>query len=345
MKLEKEQSETNCDGKEVFFYTVDNGSVSFTACNFGCTLTALKVPSKSGKIDDIVLGFSDFEGYKSGWDCFFGAVAGRFANRIGGASFYVDGKKYNLEPNDFGNTLHGGGIGYNRVVWDSDFIETEEGAGVCFTRISTAGEQGFPGELHLEITYLLNKQNELIMRYHAETDALTPINLTNHSYFNLKGEGNGTVLDHILQINADRILETDEKHIPTGRLLSVKETPFDFTSPKLIGTDFEKVPGGYDHCYCINGADSEKMIFCAEVFEPESGRKLIVETNQPGVQFYTGNYLSGITGKNGHQYFKQTGFCLETQNYPDAVNKPDFPNPFIYPGKNYDKKTVFKLIF
>ena len=339
MKIKKQKIAVLPDGKKIHLFTINNGEMSFSATDYGCTITSIVLPSKSGQKDDIVLGFPSIESYMRNWNCFFGVFVGRFANRIGGTSFTLNGKKYTLDNNDGGNTLHGGFHGYNRMKWKAEIVETQSGSGISFTRTSPDGEQGFPGNVTLEVLYLLNDNNELTMRYRAKTDADTPINLTNHSYFNLKGAGNGDILDQELSINASSYLEVDNQLIPTGKLISVKGTPFDFTEPKTIGKDIGKVPGGYDHCFCLN-KDAGRLTKCATVRDPNSGRSMTIHTNQPGVQFYAANSVNGVCGKNGDIYNKHSALCLETQQYPDFPNKSDFPQCILRPNEQFEAITV-----
>lgn len=339
MKIKKQKLAVLSNGKKVHLYTVKNNDMSFSVTDYGCTVTSIILPSKSGEKDDIVLGFPTIEGYMQNWNCFFGVFVGRFANRIGGAAFNLNGKKYTLDDNDGGNNLHSGFNGYNRMLWKGEIVESQAGTGVRFTRTSPDGEQGFPGTVKLEVLYLLNDNNELTMRYRAESDCDTPINLTNHSYFNLRGAGKGDVLNHELCINASSYLEVDGGLIPTGKLIPVKDTPFDFTEAKKIGDDLGKVPGGYDHCFCLNGG-AGKLSRCATVYEPETGRSMTILTNQPGVQFYAANSVNNVCGKNGDIYGKHSALCLETQQYPDFPNKPDFPQCILHPNELFEAVTV-----
>ncbi|MCQ2612901.1 MAG: galactose mutarotase [Treponemataceae bacterium] len=340
MKIKKQKFAVLSNGKKVHLYTVSNGEMSFSVTDYGCTLTSIVVPSRNGQKDDIVLGFPTVEGYMDRWDTFFGVFVGRFANRIGDAKFELNGQTYNLDKNDNGkNMLHGGFMGYNRMLWDAQIVETHAGSGIRFSRLSRDGEQGFPGNLSLEVTYLLSKDNELTMHYRAETDRDTPVNLTNHSYFNLKGAGKGDILNHEVTINADSILEVDDLLIPTGKKLPVAGTAFDFNTAKPVGRDIAGTGFGYDHCYCLN-EEKGKLTMCASVFEPESGRSMIITTNQPGVQFYTANSVNGVKGKNGDVYNKHSAFCLETQQFPDAPNHSSFPNCILHPGEVFEAVTV-----
>ena len=317
------------------------------AMNYGGIIMSIRVPDKSGKFADIVLGHETMEGYIPN-PTYFGAIVGRYANRIANGTFQLDGKTYNLPKNDGPNTLHGGMTRtFDKVVWDAEPLK---GAmGVAFSYLSKDGEEGFPGNLKTTVTYTLNNDNELIIEYEATTDKPTPINVSQHSYFNLKGEGNGDILDHEIMINADKFTPVDKNLIPTGELRAVKGTPFDFTTPTKIGARIEDnyeqlvLGHGYDHNFVINRSEPG-MVLAARVTEPTTGRVLEVSTTQPGVQFYTGNFLDGtITGKHGHVYKRRYGFCLETQHFPDSPNHPDFPNTILRPGETFHEKTIFKF--
>ena len=321
--------------------------VEVGAMNYGGIIMSIRVPDKNGKFADIVLGHEAMEGYIPN-PPYFGAIVGRYANRIAGGTFNLDGKTYNLPKNDGPNTLHGGMTRtFDKVVWDAEPLKGT--TGVVFSYLSKDGEEGFPGNLKTTVTYTLNNDNELIIDYEATTDKATPINVSQHSYFNLKGEGNGDILDHEIMINADKFTPVDKNLIPTGELRAVKGTPFDFTTPTKIGSrindDYEQLVlgHGYDHNWVINRSGSG-MVLAARVTEPTTGRVLEVSTTQPGVQFYTGNFLDGtITGKHGHVYKRRYGFCLETQHFPDSPNHPDFPNAILRPGETFREKTIFKF--
>ncbi|OJF77656.1 MAG: galactose mutarotase [Treponema sp. CETP13] len=329
------------DGSKVTLYIVKNDSMSFSVMDYGCTITSIKTPDKNGNVQDIVLGYSTFDGYLHD-DKFLGVFVGRFANRIGNAAFSLNGTNFKLDKNDGENCLHGGHQGYNKKLWHSEITKTRRGSGVRFTRTSPDGEQGFPGNVKIEVTYLLNDKNEILMRYQAKTDTDTPINLTNHTYFNLKGEGNGTILDHSLMLNCDSFLEIDDAGIPTGKFVPVFETPYDFNKAKIIGADINKTKFGYDHNFCIN-QDGKQLTTFASVMEQTSGRKMTVSTNQPGVQFYSGNFLKDTVGKNGLLYPKQGGFCLETQKYPDSPNHSEFPSCILKAGETEEFLTVYSF--
>jgi aldose 1-epimerase len=337
------------DGSVISAYTVSNGEVTFTALDYGCILASLLMPSKSGKVDDILLGFSTLTGFVERNGPHFGSLIGRYANRIRGASFTLDGKTYELQKNyDGKHMLHGGFTRYDKMVWQSEIAETPDGKGVRFTRLSPDGEQGFPGNLALEVLYLLNDNNELTFRYIGKTDAATPINLTNHAYFNLKGNDGGNVGRHVARIGSNKRFEIDEFSIPTGKILPVSGTAFDFTSEKPVGKDFgspdlAQTNGGYDVCYCFD-TPSSKPEFRAAVSEPETGRKVTVSSNQPCMQFYTSTNLKPTLGKNGFTYDKMGAFCLETQAYSNAPNTPEFPQAVLRPGETYESVSVYSFM-
>jgi aldose 1-epimerase len=344
MSAKKESFGKTPDGKLVDLYTLTNpGGITARITNFGGILVSLQAPDRNGKIADITLGFDKLDGYL-GQHPYFGAIVGRYANRIGKAQFRLDGKVYKLAANDGENHLHGGNKGFDKVVWRLEDISAEgDQATVKLSYKSEDGEEGYPGNLACSVTYTLTRDNELKISYEAETDKPTVVNLTNHSYFNLAGQGNGDILAHELTLNADKYTVVDKGLIPTGENRPVEGTPMDFTSPKTIGSRVDLVEGGYDHNYVLNSGGGT-LTLAARVYEPTSGRVLEVYTDQPGVQFYTGNFLDGsITGKGGKLYKKHYGFCLETQHFPDSPNKPDFPSVVLRPGQKYQTQTVYKF--
>ncbi len=346
MKIKKQKFAVLSNGKKVNLYTVSNDSMSFSVINYGCIITSIIVPSapdseRKGISDDIVLGYSTMGGYIQDSATYFGAFVGRFANRIANSKFSLNGLEYKLDENNGKHSLHGGFDGYNRMVWKSKEVATKEGLGVCFTRTSPDGEQGFPGNVKMKVSYILTNKNQIIMNYEAKTDADTPINLTNHSYYNLKGEGKGEITSHIMMINADNYLPVGNDLIPTGKLADVSKTPFDFRAPKVVGKEIGGA-GGYDHCYCLNEG-KDKIRLCAEVKEPTTRRVMTVHTDQIGVQFYSGNFLDIACGKNGSKYPQHTGFCLETQCYPDSPNQPNFPTCILKKGEVYSSTTIHKF--
>jgi aldose 1-epimerase len=336
------------DGKPVEVFTLTNASgVQIKAISYGAIITSWRAPDRSGQMADIVLGFDDPAQYAKSNPPYFGAVVGRYGNRIAKAQFTLDGRTYKLAANDGENSLHGGKQGFDKVLWTGTPTKTKEGPGVTFTRTSPDGEEGFPGNLKASVSYTLTDKNELIVSYLATADKPTPINLTQHSYFNLAGQGTGDILGHELRINADRFTPVDATLIPTGELAPVENTPFDFRKPTAIGARINsehpqvQIGKGYDHNWVLarTGAD---LALAAEVYEPKSGRTLRVMTTEPGVQFYTGNFLDGtITGKEGRVYRQRYGFCLETQHFPDSPNHPTFPSTILRPGTTYRSRTVF----
>ncbi len=337
-------------GRPVNLYTLTNShGVEIKAMNYGGIILSIKVPDRKGEFADIVLGHETLEGYIPN-PPFLGAIVGRYANRIANGTFTLDGKTYNLPKNDGPNTLHGGiDKTFNKVVWDGEPLKGKPG--VAFTYLSKDGEEGFPGNLKVKVTYTLTDANELVIDYEATTDKATPVNLSQHSYFNLAGEGTSDILNHEVMINADRFTPVDKNLIPTGELRPVKGTPMDFTTPTRVGAriddNYEQLilGHGYDHNWVINRRSGDNgLVLAARVYEPTSGRVLEVSTTQPGVQFYTGNFLDGtVTGKHGHVYKRRYGLCLETQHFPDSPNHPDFPTTILKPGETFHQKTVFKF--
>ena len=357
MKVTKKKFGTLSDGSVCKLYTIDNGKMSVCMTDFGATLTGIFLPNSDNTKDDILLGYSTLDGFVNCPGLSFGSIVGRFANRIKDGKFSIDGTEYNLDKNEKGiNTLHGGFTRYDHFVWSSKIISGKNEKGVEFTRISPSGEQGFPGNVKLSIKYTLNTNNELKLEYKATTDKKTPINLTNHAYFNLKGSG--TVLDHSLQLNSEYILEIDDKLIPTGNFTPVKDTPFDFNIEKVLKTDIDKVGVGYDHCYttCWFTKDSPYLEPTKESFltdgaevcvlkEKSKNRTMKVYTNLPGIQVYTGNHIEDVVGKLGRVYNSHDAICLETQNFPDAPNKSNFPDCMLEPDEEYNAITVYKFEF
>ncbi len=346
MKITKNRFGLLSDGTKVHLYTVSNGKMSVSMTDYGCTLTSILLPARKGRMVDVVLGFSTLDGVVRD-TCSFGSIVGRFANRIGGASFVLNGVKYELDKNDNGvNTLHGGFDRWEKKVWKAKRIKTEHGAGIQFSRRSPDGEQGFPGAMKVTVTYTLSDDNVLTLAYNAVADRPTPVNLTNHAYFNLKGHNGGSVADQKIKLNCSRYLAVDDKLIPTGVLNDVAGTPYDFTHSRLIGEDLGKVGVGYDHCYCVDGyVPDGSLRDIAEVEDPASGRKMLVRSTLPGVQFYTGNYIEGISGKDGIVYHKHGALCLETEDFPDAPNKASFPPVILSPDKPYHQITQYAFKF
>jgi len=335
------------DGVAVSVYTLTNkNGLTARITNYGGRVVSLMTPDRNGKMADVVLGFDSLDGYLQNPGPFFGALIGRYGNRIGHARFTLDGRVYQVDRNDGENSLHGGARGFDKRVWTP--LELSDG-GLELTYLSADGEEGYPGKLRATVTYRLTDANELRVDYAASTDKDTVINLTNHSYFNLKGAGTGDILDHRVMLNADRFTPVDAGLIPTGELRAVAGSPFDFRSATAIGARIEandeqiKIGKGYDHNWMLNrGGDGLEL--AARVEEPSTGRILEARTTQPGVQFYTGNFLDGtIKGKGGKVYGRRSGFCLETQHFPDSPNKPGFPTTELKPGQKYQSTTVFRF--
>lgn len=329
------------DGTGVKLFTLTNASgLVAKISDYGTIITQLHVPDRAGKSADVVLGFDNLEQYLKGHP-YFGCTVGRVANRIAKGRFSLDGKTYTLAINNGPNHLHGGLKGFDKAVWKA---EPQTGAAVKFTYISADGEEGYPGKVDLTVRMELTDRNELRIDYSAVTDKPTPINLTNHSYFNLAGDGD--VLRHELLIAADRYTPKDENSIPTGEIAPVRGTPMDFTQPHPIGERFDQLkeqPVGYDHNFVLNSGGKD-LALAAKVYEPKSGRVLEVSTTEPGVQLYTSNYLDGtLTGKRGVVYRQHSAFCLETQHFPDSVNHPQFPSVILRPGQTYHQTTVHRF--
>jgi len=340
---------TTPDGKSVDLYTLTNAQgMEICVMTYGGVIVSLKVPDRKGQLGDVVLGFENLEGYSPKVP-YFGALIGRYGNRIGNAKFTLDGKEYTLAKNDGPNSLHGGIRGFDKVVWQGEPLERKDDVGVILKYTSPDGEEGYPGTLHATVTYTLNDKNELEIDYQATTDKATPINLTNHSYFNLAGEGNGDILGDLLTLNADHFTPVDDTLIPTGKIASVKGTPFDFTQPTPIGARINEqneqllLGHGYDHNFVINRT-GPGLTLVARVYEPTTGRVIEIDSTEPGVQFYTGNFLDGtLIGKHGHVYGRRAALCLETQHYPDSPNKPEFPSTILRPGQTYHSTTIFRF--
>jgi aldose 1-epimerase len=350
MKITKKTFGMLSTGKKARLYVLQAGDLKLTLTNFGAAWTSLFLPSRRGPKADVLLGYSGLDGYLNNKP-YLGVTAGRFANRIGGAAFSLDGKTYALDANNGANTLHGGFRGFDKLLWKAEAYEEREGVFVRFELESPDGDCGFPGKLKAAVSYGLTKSNELIANYEAKASAPTPVNFTNHAYFNLAGEGKGTILSHEVCLRSSAYVEIDEQYIPTGRIVPVRDTPVDFRTRKPIGRDLNAeagggggpaAPGGYDHCFVVDG-EPGKLRPCAEVYEPGSGRVMKVFTTQPGAQFYTGNMLAGIAGKQGSCYTKHAGFCLETEHFPDSPNQRDFPPCVFGPGNDYHEKTVFSF--
>lgn len=334
------------DGEPIQLYTLTNANgMQVRATNYGGIITHLFVPDAEGNLEDVVLGYDSVDGYLDE-SPYFGAIIGRYGNRIADGEFSLDGETYTLATNNGPNHLHGGERGFDKVVWDATTFDEGNERGISFTYTSPAGEEGYPGTLNARVTYTLNDNDELIFDYYATTDEATPVNLTQHTYFNLAGVGEGDILDHRIMINADAYTPVDSTLIPTGDLATVDGTPFDFTEATPIGARIEEDDQqldyglGYDHNFVLNGQAGE-MKLAARVTEPTSGRIMTVRTTEPGLQFYTGNFLDGsLTGKDV-AYDHRTGFCLETQHFPNSPNQGDFPSTILRPGEEYTTRTVY----
>ncbi len=337
------------DGKAITEYTLRNArGMEVRAINYGGIIVSLKVPDRTGKLADVVLGFDSIAPYETNAP-YFGAIIGRYGNRIGHAQFTLDGKTYQLPKNDGPNTLHGGTKGFNKVVWEAQPFDSGKTRGLVFRYTSPDGDQGFPGTLTTTVTYTLTDDDRLIFDYAATTDKPTPVNLTQHSYFNLAGNGSGDILGHEVYINADKITPVDSVLIPTGQLMDVAGTPFDFRTPTAIGARVNdstnqqvKFAHGYDDNYVLNQpANATEPTLAARVYEPTTGRVLEIYTTEPGMQFYSGNFLDGTLSGKGVVYKHRSGFAMETQHFPDSPNKPQFPSTILLPGQQYHSRTIY----
>jgi aldose 1-epimerase len=334
------------DGTSIEIFTLQDGDLTARVMTYGARLVSLDVPDRNGKVADVVLGYDSLEGYLGDPKTYFGAIVGRYGNRIGHGTFVLDGKRYEVPKNDGDNSLHGGTVGFDKRVWTAQEIPT----GVELTLVSKNGDQGYPGTLTTHVRYTLSAHT-LKIEYSATTDADTVLNLTNHSYFNLAGEGNGDILDNVMTIPADRYTPVNAGLIPTGELAPVAGTPFDFRTPTVIGKRIDqdneqlKFAKGYDQNFVLNHATKGPDLHeAARVVDPKSGRVMTVKTTQPGVQFYSGNFLDGTAhGKHGHVYEKRAALCLETQHFPDSPNHPAFPSTELKPGQTFH--SVSEYIF
>ena len=329
------------DGTPVERYTLGNdlGMIA-RVMTYGATLTDLVIPDRDGRTRDVVLGFDAFEPYLTR-NRFFGSTVGRVANRIAGARFELDGAEYRLAANDGENHLHGGEVGFDKVIWTARTAASPSAQSVTFSYLSPSGEEGYPGDLQVQVTYVLTADGALKLEYEATTNQATPVNLTNHSYFNLAGEGD--ILGHILTLHASRYTEPDAQLTPTGRILPVAGTPLDFRKPAAVGGRIGRLEiGGYDHNFVIDRGVADPVL-TAELYEPRTGRAMEVWTTEPGVQLYTGNFLDGNVGKNSVAYQRHGALCLETQHFPDAVHHPAFPSVILRPGETYRQTTVYRF--
>ncbi len=349
-KISLKDFEGIVEGDSVKLYVLTNkNGMEVTFTNYGQRVISLHVPDKNGKFEDVVLGYDSLDKYLNSPRSFFGSIVGRYGNRIAKGSFSIGENTYSLAKNNNGNHLHGGDKGFESVVWKVDSATSNS---IEFSRISPDMEEGYPGNLDVKVSYVLTDDNELKINYKATTDKPTVVNLTHHSFFNLKGEGNGDINDHVLMINADKYTPVDAGLIPTGQLDEVAGTPFDFTKPKAIGADIDaefdqlKKGNGYDHNFVLNDSpkNADGLTLCAKVIEPTSGRTMEVFTDEPGVQFYGGNFMDGTTiGKSGKPYGFRGSFCLETQHFPDSPNKPEFPSTLLQPGEVYTSNCTYKF--
>ena len=347
MPLEQTQFDTMPDGRAVNQFTLTNAATtSVQVIDFGATLTSVRTADRQGDLDEITLGFDQVAPYLDNPE-YLGCVIGPFANRIGGAAFTLNGRRYDLEANEGDNNLHGGSVGFSLKLWQGEDVSDETGPAVAFSLRREDGEGNYPGNLQVTVTYRLNHDDTLELRYQAETDQATPVNLTNHAYWNLAGAGRRDVLDHELQIFADHALDMDAGLVPTGDFLDVADGPLDFATPRTLRSRFDEVslPGdwkpGYDHAYALH--PRETLESAAVIRDPGTGRVMEVDTTYPGMQLYTGNYLEVPNGAGGRRFEIYGGLALETQYFPDSVNKPDFPSTILAPGERYDHTTVYRF--
>lgn len=335
--------------KEISLFTLKNkNGMRVDICNYGAAVVAIFVPDRNGKIEDVVLGYDSAYGYEK-CSSYFGTIAGRYGNRISKGKFTLDGHSYQLNINNGENHLHGGTLGYNKRVWNAEPAQTDTTQAVKLALIDKDGEQGYPGTVNIMVTYILNDKNELVIEYRGRTDKTTILNPTHHSYFNLTGDFSKNILEHQMMLNADFFTPVNEGLITTGELKKVEGTPFDFRTLTAIGKNINskdlqvKYGSGYDHNWVVNRWDKTVKKVC-ELYESNSGRLLETFSDQPGIQFYSGNFLDGtIRGKNGVVYKYRSGLCLETQHFPDSPNKPDFPSVTLKPGEEYKQKTIYKF--
>lgn len=331
------------DGKEIKEYTITNASgMAVSIINYGGTVTKIITPDKKGVKGDVILGYDSLAGYLQAGNPYFGCLVGRYGNRIANAKFSLDGKEYTLAANNNGQSLHGGNKGFDKVVWDAEKLPGD--SSIRLTYLSKDGEEGYPGNLSVTVVYTLTAGNALKIEYTANTDKATPVNLTNHCYFNLSAGADSTILDHELMLKADKFTEVNDVLIPTGKLPAVKNTPMDFTSLKRIGKDIDSVKGGYDHNWVIN-KNGAALELVASLYHPASGRLMEVYTTEPGIQFYSGNFLDGTLKytRDNKKYGLHSGLCLETQHFPDSPNQPSFPNTILKPGEKYTHTAVYKF--
>ncbi len=347
--IEKTSYGNLSDGREVFQYTLKNNSGSrLEIINYGAIATHLFVKDRDGKTEDVILGYDSIEGYEND-NSFQGSIVGRYGNRIAKGRFTIDSTEYQLDINDGENHLHGGKKGFFKVLWTAESIETPEGPSVKLNYVSPEGEMGYPGTVNITVIYTLSNDNEVKIKYEGTTDKSTILNPTHHSYFNLSGDFTKKIIGHELKINADKFTPVNETLIPTGELANVENTPMDLRTAKLIGKDINadykqlEIAGGYDHNWVLNNYD-KTVRKAAELYDPSSGRVMEVLTDQPGLQFYSGNFLNGtMNGKNGIKYEYRTALCLEAQIFPDSPNQPNFPSAILRPGEKYTQTTIYKF--
>ena len=337
------------DGKVTNLYLLKNDQIKVYITNYGGRIVSLLTPDRSGQIGDVVLGFKSIDDYLSANGPYHGALIGRVGNRIAKGKFKLGSETYSLPINNNENHLHGGPEGFNNQVWE---VKAADDSSITMNYFSSDGEMGYPGNLDVEVMYSLNDENELLITYKATTDKSTPVNLTNHAFFNLAGEANGTINDHLLKLNADHFTPVDKTLIPLGENRSVEGTPFDFRTPKTIGRDLNlqetdlqmEYGGGYDHNFVLNKEKDVEMSLAAYVIDPKSGRRMDIFTEEPGIQFYGGNFMDGSDiGKYGKKFLYRESFALETQHFPDSPNQPSFPNTILNPGEVYQSKSVYKF--
>jgi aldose 1-epimerase len=339
----------NIDGKFTNLYLLKNDQIKVYITNYGGRIVSILTPDRSGQIGDVVLGFKSIDDYLSANGPYHGALIGRVGNRIAKGKFKLGSETYSLPINNNENHLHGGPEGFNNQVWE---VKAADDSSITMNYFSSDGEMGYPGNLDVEVMYSLNDENELLITYKATTDKSTPVNLTNHAFFNLAGEANGTINDHLLKLNADHFTPVDKTLIPLGENRSVEGTPFDFRTPKTIGRDLNlqetdlqmEYGGGYDHNFVLNKEKDGEMSLAAYVIDPKSGRRMDIFTEEPGIQFYGGNFMDGSDiGKYGKKFLYRESFALETQHFPDSPNQPSFPNTILNPGEVYQSKSVYKF--
>ena len=326
----------------VFQYTLTNkNGMVVKILNYGGTVTDIITPDKNGKMGNVILGYDSLSGYRQPGNPFFGSLVGRYANRIANAKFTLDGKEYTLAKNDGPNTLHGGLKGFDKVIWT---VKSFNDSGLLLSYSSKDGEEGYPGNFTADVMYSLSNDNDLKIEYTAVTDKATPVNLTNHSYFNLSAGADSTILDHELMLKAEKYTPVNKTLIPTGNIDNVKGTPMDFTISKKVGRDIAQVPGGYDHNWVFQKPEN-RFDLVASLYHQASGRYMEVRTTEPGIQFYSGNFLNSRlkNTRDGVKYVKHAGLCLETQHFPDSPNQPAFPNTILKPGETYQQITVYKF--